>query len=155
MKTYIGVKKIEAEPMTRGDYNIYRGWQIPADENPADEGYHIKYADGHESWSPKENFENTFLEKGKNLLNDTALLMKSEDYTDRFKAEYEQLRIRTEKLSEMLVLYAKEELPFKPKCPYDVLDDQYIDMCNYLITLTKRADIEGIKLEKKYGEENG
>lgn len=28
MKTYIGVKKIEAEPMTRGDYNTYRGWQI-------------------------------------------------------------------------------------------------------------------------------
>lgn len=26
MKTYIGVKKIEAEPMTRGDYNTYRGY---------------------------------------------------------------------------------------------------------------------------------
>ena len=37
MKTYIGVKKIEAEPMTRGDYNTYRGWQIPTDENPDDE----------------------------------------------------------------------------------------------------------------------
>lgn len=34
MKTYIGVKKIEAEPMTGGDYNTYRGWQIPTDENP-------------------------------------------------------------------------------------------------------------------------
>lgn len=32
MKTYIGVKKIEAEPMTRGDYNTYRGWQIPTDK---------------------------------------------------------------------------------------------------------------------------
>lgn len=31
MKTYIGVKKIEAEPMTRGDYNTYRGWQIPTE----------------------------------------------------------------------------------------------------------------------------
>ena len=28
MKTYIGVKKIEAEPMTRGDYNTYRGWRM-------------------------------------------------------------------------------------------------------------------------------
>ena len=87
MKTYIGVKKIEAEPMTRGDYNTYRGWQIPTDENPDDEGYHVKHADGHESWSPKEDFENTFLEKGKNLLNDTALLMKSTDFKERFKAE--------------------------------------------------------------------
>ncbi len=64
MKPYIGVKKIEADPMTRGDYNTYRGWQIPTDENPDDEGYHVKHADGHESWSPKEDFENTFLEKG-------------------------------------------------------------------------------------------
>ena len=31
MKPYIGVKKIEAEPMTRGDYNTYRGWQIPTE----------------------------------------------------------------------------------------------------------------------------
>ena len=76
--------------MTRGDYNTYRGWQIPTDENPADEGYHVKHADGHESWSPKEDFENTFLEKGTNLLNDTALHMSSEDYKERFIAEYQQ-----------------------------------------------------------------
>ena len=29
MKRYIGTKIIKAEPMTRGDYNKYRGWQIP------------------------------------------------------------------------------------------------------------------------------
>ena len=39
MKKYVGTKQIEARPMTRGDYNNYRGWQIPAEENPADEGY--------------------------------------------------------------------------------------------------------------------
>lgn len=154
MKTYIGVKKIEAEPMTRGDYNKFRGWNIPENENPNDKGYIVKYSDGYISWSPKSVFEEAYDEIGNKPLIDTALLMKSEDYTDRFKAEYEQLRIRTEKLSEMLVLYAREELPFKPKCPYDVLDDQYISMCDYLVTLTKRADIEGIKLEKKYGDEN-
>ena len=42
MKNYIGTKRIEAEPMTRGDYNKYRGWTIPADENPEDEGYIVK-----------------------------------------------------------------------------------------------------------------
>ena len=31
MKTYIGIKKVEAEPMNRGDYNKYRGWTIPED----------------------------------------------------------------------------------------------------------------------------
>ena len=95
--------------MTRGDYNTYRGWQIPTDENPADEGYHVKHADGHESWSPKKDFENTFLEKGKNLLNDTALLMKSTDFKERFRAEYEQLLIRLRGLMKMLDLRATVE----------------------------------------------
>ena len=39
MHKYIGTKLTEAEPMTRGDYNKYRGWTIPRNENPEDEGY--------------------------------------------------------------------------------------------------------------------
>ena len=61
MKKYIGTKLIEAEPMTRGDYNKYRGWTIPADENPADEGYLVKYSDSYVSWSPKEVFDKAYL----------------------------------------------------------------------------------------------
>lgn len=60
MKQYIGTKMIEAVPMSRGDYNEYRGWTIPADENPADEGYLVKYSDGYESWSPKKQFEEAY-----------------------------------------------------------------------------------------------
>ncbi len=60
MKTYIGTKVIDAEPMTRGEYNKFRGWQIPADENPDDEGYRVIYPDGYVSWSPKEIFENAY-----------------------------------------------------------------------------------------------
>lgn len=29
MKQYAGTKLIKAEPMTRGKYNKYRGWEIP------------------------------------------------------------------------------------------------------------------------------
>lgn len=61
MKKYIGTKLIEAEPMTRGEYNEYRGWTIPADENPADEGYLVRYSDSYVSWSPKEVFDKTYL----------------------------------------------------------------------------------------------
>ena len=60
MKKYIGTKIIEAEPMSRGAYNEYRGWTIPADENPADEGYLVRYPDGYESWSPKPVFEEAY-----------------------------------------------------------------------------------------------
>lgn len=62
MKTYIGTKIIEAKPMTRGDYNIFRGWQIPENENPADEGYFVKYRDGYITWSPTEVFEEAYRE---------------------------------------------------------------------------------------------
>lgn len=55
---YIRMHQVEAEPMTRGDYNKFRGWTTPADENPADEGYIVKYPDGYVSWCPKAQFEN-------------------------------------------------------------------------------------------------
>jgi len=60
MKKFIGTKMIEAKEMTRGDYNMYRGWKIPADENPADEGYLVRYSDGYESWSPKKQIEEAY-----------------------------------------------------------------------------------------------
>lgn len=66
-RLYIGTKMITAETMTRGDYNAFRGWTVPADENPADEGYLVEYLDGgkpniegregYVSWSPKAQFE--------------------------------------------------------------------------------------------------
>lgn len=60
VKQYIGTKMITAKPMNRGDYNKYRGWNISKDENPADEGYLVKYSDGYESWSPKKQFEEAY-----------------------------------------------------------------------------------------------
>lgn len=60
MQKYLGVKMIEAEPMTRGEYNNFRGWTIPADEKPCDEGYKITREDGTFSWEPKELFESTY-----------------------------------------------------------------------------------------------
>lgn len=60
MKKYIGTKVIEATPMTRGEYNKYRGWTIPADENPDDDGYLVKYSDSYVSWSPVSAFDEVY-----------------------------------------------------------------------------------------------
>lgn len=70
MKTFIGVKLINAQPMTRAEYNIFRGWTLPADENGDDEGYLVEYIDGgkanteqyqgYVSWSPKDVFERAY-----------------------------------------------------------------------------------------------
>ena len=54
---YIRMHQVEAEPMTRGDYNKFRGWEIPSNENPADEGYKVTYPDGYVSWCPKTQFD--------------------------------------------------------------------------------------------------
>lgn len=61
MKKYVGTKLIEAEPMKLGDYNKFKGWTIPANENPEREGYKVKYSDDYISWSPKEVFEKAYL----------------------------------------------------------------------------------------------
>lgn len=63
---YLGVKRISAWPMNLGDYNKERGWTIPADEDPAKEGYMVQYPGGYLiSWSPKEIFEDAYLPLGK------------------------------------------------------------------------------------------
>lgn len=66
MNYYMGFKLIKAEPMNRGEYNKYRGWTIPEDENPLDEGYLVRYNDDYVSWSPKEVFEKAYMEVQEN-----------------------------------------------------------------------------------------
>lgn len=67
---YIGTKRVFAYPMNRADYNKLRGWELPKDENGADEGYLVEYIEGGEpntkqfkgyvSWSPKEVFKKAY-----------------------------------------------------------------------------------------------
>jgi hypothetical protein len=61
LRYFIGVKQIQARPMTFGDYNIFRGWGIPENEDPARPGYLVVYPDGYQSWSPQETFESAYL----------------------------------------------------------------------------------------------
>lgn len=62
-QSHIGTKIVLLTPMSRLEYNHYRGWQLPADEDGSDEGYLVEYTDGGKpndprhagyiSWSPK------------------------------------------------------------------------------------------------------
>lgn len=79
-------------------------------------------------------------------LSETIDLMVSENYDDRLKAEYEQLKIRTQGLAKMLVGYRDGTLPFTPKCSYDMLNGQLRAMQMYLDYLQDRAETEGIDL---------
>ncbi len=79
-------------------------------------------------------------------LSDTVKMMTSEDYKERFRAEYEQTKTRTEKLHCMLVKYEAGTLSFTPSCPPALLKRQENVMRAYLDILEVRAEIEGLDL---------
>ena len=144
MKQYIGIKVVAARPMTRGDYNIFRGWQIPADEDPADKGYVMKYENGHIQWLPKDMFESDYKEYDENTLPATAIGMVSSDYKECFQTEYRQLRIRYEKMKKMLKKWDEGTLELEPICPRSLYDMQINVMSEYIAVLEARASIERI-----------
>lgn len=83
-------------------------------------------------------------------LKETVELMNSEDYKERFVAEYHQVKIRYEKLKnfcnkiEVETMLGKEET--KHDCPLELLREQQKYMGLYLSILEKRALIENIEL---------
>lgn len=79
-------------------------------------------------------------------LRDTIELMNSDDYKDRFRAEYWQTKIRYDKLHKMLIKWEAGTLDFNPVCPVGVLREQKARMGNYLYSLELRAEIEHIEL---------
>ena len=68
-----------------------------------------------------------------NNLNQTVELMISEDYKDRFIAEYAQVKIRVLRLERVLKRVEDKSAPdyFEPTCSFDVLAEQLCYMKNY------------------------
>lgn len=73
-------------------------------------------------------------------------LMNSDDYKERFRAEYYQTRIRYEKLHKMCIQYRAGTLGFEPVCCLNLLTEQKRHMGEYLQCLEVRAEIEKIEL---------
>ena len=98
MKKYEGKKQILATPMSRLEYNEYRGWQLPENENGEDEGFLVEYLNGGESnhpdhagyisWSPKVVFDNAY-----NLI---------DTYVQRLQLEHVELSQKITKLQAFL-----------------------------------------------------
>lgn len=81
-----------------------------------------------------------------NELRDTTEMMNSDDYKERFKAEYYQVVIRVNGLKNMLDKWDRGELDFTPTCPREIYNDQMEYMVNYMTVLADRAVMEGIEL---------
>ena len=93
----------------------------------------------------------------KHMHKEAAILALSDDYKERFQAEYLQLKLRAESLKKLLNRWEayynsnsdtelEKWLGFKPNCSKDLLERQLRCMYNYLEILEIRAEIEGIEL---------
>ena len=80
------------------------------------------------------------------LLN-TIDMMTSDDYKERFKAEYFQVLIRYKKLQNMLDTWDEGKLDFIPTCPRSTYDMQIRAMKDYIAVLEARSMMESISLE--------
>lgn len=135
MKKYIGTKEINAIPMNRKEYNDFRGWELPSDENGADEGYLVEYVDGgkantpqyagYVSWSPKDVFEKAY------KVADTPL--------DRMYIEYNELMDKYNKL--VLFLGCKDAIHVAGNIQVALMERQMIQMKDYLLTLRTRIEL--------------
>ena len=81
-----------------------------------------------------------------NELRDTIVMMNSEDYKERFKAEYYQVVIRYQKLKSMLDKWDNDQLEFSPTCPRSTYNMQIAAMTDYIAVLEARAVMESVEL---------
>lgn len=127
LKEYISHKRVHARPMLRGDYNEYRGWDLPENENPMDEGYLVVYSKGtedhYESWSPQKQFE------------DGYSILSPGNFLDRLVLEEAALAIKVEALSKFVTTTGFRELP---KESQDLLKAQLQTMLDYDAILKER-----------------
>lgn len=80
-------------------------------------------------------------------LKNTVDLMLSDNYKDRFRAEYYQTKERYQRLHLMIIKYEADTLDFQPDCPLELLKRQAKAMGEYLYVLEMRAQLEEIDLK--------
>lgn len=134
LEQYTGTKTLNATPLSRGDYNTLRGWDVPADENPDDEGYLVEYVDsgesnhpdftGYISWSPKHVFEKAYKASG--------------SAEQRMVIERDELKAKLNKLTYFL----SQPKPYyiSPK-QWQIKIDQKRAMTAYLSTLNASLEL--------------
>ena len=138
---YIGIKFVDAVPMTA--YDAMDCGYCNSDDDS--DGYEIN--DGRfKYWHSKEEFEKDYNEIKNKELAETAKLMVSSDYKDRFRAECIQLENRYEGLKKMVESWDNGTLPFTPTCPREIYDEQLAAMRAYMKVLNERAHIENIPI---------
>lgn len=134
MALFIATRTVQAKPMNRQEYNDLRGWQVPDNENPADEGYlvvnsgvserNVDGFDGYVSWLPKLAFDEQYKKY------DTPI--------DRMQIEADDL---DDKLLKLEAFINKGQPAFLTDDEWALLKQQAEYMVLYRDTLGMRLDI--------------
>lgn len=137
---YVGSKVVKAIPMGRAEYNTYRKWDLPSNEDGSDEGYLVEYTDGGKpnddrhggyiSWSPKAQFDNSYIAIQGNY---------KEPHKQRISAELSQLSDRVGKLRTFIGSDVYKTLT---KDSQILLFDQLAAMTDYENILILRLSLE-------------
>lgn len=143
MSKFIGVKMVEAVPMTAIE-GFNKGYRVPSELNDDTQGYEVIYPDGYKSWCPKGVFEkNNILIQG---LCGKMLPKPNEEvepFVQRVIDEYNWLNVKYIKLSAFIDSDKMNELDAEDQ---DDLVYQANAMVAYISVLFKRIG----RLLKKY-----
>lgn len=125
MKTYIGKKTVQAEPMTAAEFKEKTG-RNPVNTSYPDnademEGYLVQYEDGYQSWSPKETFEKAY--------------KCADDFLDRMFIEHAELNEKIANLALFMNSTNFKTLDYQQQV---LLKAQYHAMQAYLDVLGER-----------------
>ena len=129
MKKYIGTKQIEAEPMTMGEAyekGLLQAGREPTESEKGNAGYHVKYQDGYESWSPAKPFEEAY--------------KCADSFLDRLVIEQKDLAAKLEKLC-LFVESPKFEESVKDENQRRLLLAQREYMGEYLNIINQRVKL--------------
>lgn len=146
---YVGIIEVDAEPCSRAGAKL-RNAKVQKGGKDTDEGYLLKHKDGTRKWLESDLFESSFISAADTPLAASAPMMVSNDYQERFVAEYKQLEYRSEKLR--LMVEMMEHKParlwsFMPACPVEAFKLQLEYMDHYMAILKMRASIENIMIK--------
>ena len=134
LTSFTANRTVQATPLNRQEYNDLRGWEVPSNENPADDGYlvvnasvserNVESFDGYVSWLPKLAFEEQYKP------NHTPI--------DRMQIELDELHERMDKLGAFI---AKGQPEFLNDDEWTLLQEQANHMANYYNVLNARLAI--------------
>ena len=125
---------------------LAKGYRFDSKSLEPVDGVEVTYEDGHKSWYSLDAFKKNNYPVHNEELASTCEMMVSEDYKERFKAEYIQLKNRYNGLLRMVDRWDNGALSFIPTCPRATYNFQLRAMKEYLDILKIRAKIENIDL---------